>query len=68
MVGPGSTMTLADEYLKRYGAGFDAYMAFQRALLERYLSCGGTKETWCERFAPVFRRRYAAVFHLSGME
>lgn len=61
-------MTLAEEYFGRYGGGFNAYMALQRVLLERYLSCGGTKERWCERIAPVFRRRYAAMFELTSRD
>lgn len=59
-----SMMTLADEYLTRYGCGFDAYMALQRALMLRHFSRGGTNESWCARFAPVFRRRYAPIFSL----
>jgi hypothetical protein len=33
-------------------------MALQRALLEQYVARGGSEEAWCERMAPVFRRRY----------
>jgi hypothetical protein len=55
-------MILAQRYLARYGTCFDAYMALQRALMQRYLTRGGTKEVWCERFAPVFRERYWPVF------
>jgi hypothetical protein len=57
-------MILAQEYLARYGTCFDAYMALQRALMQRYLTRGGTKELWCERFAPAFRRRYGPIFDL----
>jgi hypothetical protein len=59
-------MTLADEYLKRYGCGLHAYMALQRALMRRFVASGGTKEDWCVRFAPLFRRRYASVFAIPG--
>ncbi len=55
-------MILAEKYLQRYGNSFDAYMALQRALMQRYLLRGGTKEGWCERIAPVFRRRYDPIF------
>lgn len=55
-------MILAQEYLERYGTGFNAYMALQRALMQRFVSRGGTKEVWCERFAPFFRRRYEPIF------
>jgi len=34
------------------------YMALQRALLRRFLAQGGTESEFCERLAPVFRRRY----------
>jgi hypothetical protein len=37
-------------------------MALQRALMQRYVTRGGSKETWCERFAPIFRRRYWPIF------
>jgi hypothetical protein len=57
-------MILAERYLARYGNCFDAYMALQRALMLRYLSRGGTKEAWCERFAPAFRKRYGPLFGL----
>lgn len=55
-------MILAQFYLARYGTCFDAYMALQRALMQRYLLRGGTKEGWCERFAPRFRERYWPIF------
>jgi hypothetical protein len=55
-------MILAQYYLARYGTSFDAYMALQRALMQRYVTRGGSKETWCERFAPIFRRRYWPIF------
>lgn len=57
-------MILAERYLSRYGTAFDAYMALQRALMRRYFRRGGTKEAWCERLAPRFRRRYGPIFKL----
>lgn len=50
---------LMEIYRARYDSGFEAYMALQRALLERWLARGGTTEMWCTSLAPVFRRRYA---------
>lgn len=50
---------LGDYYLARCGNGFEAYMALQRALITRWVARGGTEESWCERMAPHFRRRYA---------
>lgn len=52
---------LADVYIARYGSGFEAYMALQSALLQRHLARGGTIQSWCERIAPAFRRRYASL-------
>jgi len=55
----GAIMTiLAQLFLARYESPFAAYMALQRALLAHHLSRGGSPEDWCERMAPVFRRRY----------
>ncbi|MGQ0562772.1 MAG: hypothetical protein ACT443_12970 [Gemmatimonadota bacterium] len=55
-------MILAQRYLARYESPFAAYMALQRALMLHYLSRGGTAEHWCQRIAPIFRRRYQPVF------
>lgn len=49
---------LGDLYLARCGSGFAAYMALQRALITRWVARGGTEQSWCERMAPLFRRRY----------
>jgi hypothetical protein len=49
---------LGDLYLARCGNGFEAYMALQRALITRWIARGGTEQSWCERMAPSFRRRY----------
>lgn len=50
---------LMEMYRARCGSGFEAYMALQRALMERWLARGGTTEMWCASMAPAFRRRYA---------
>lgn len=50
---------LGDLYLARYENGFEAYMALQRALITRWVARGGTEQSWCERMAPLYRRRYA---------
>ena len=49
---------LAEIYLARSGSGFEAYMALQRALIARWVARGGTEQSWCERIAPLYRRRY----------
>lgn len=40
---------------------FAAYVALQCALMRRFLARGGTAEEFCERLAPIFHRRYAAM-------
>lgn len=40
---------------------FAAYLALQCALMRRFLARGGTAEEFCERLAPIFHRRYAAM-------
>jgi hypothetical protein len=52
---------LAEVYRARFGSGFQAYMALQRALLARWLAHGGTEESWCNTMAPRFRQRYAVL-------
>ena len=51
-------MILAEIYLARHESRFAAYMALQRALLAQHIARGGSPESWCERLAPVFRRRF----------
>lgn len=51
-------MILAEMYLARHESRFAAYMALQRALLAQYVARGGSAEEWCERMAPLFRRRF----------
>jgi hypothetical protein len=57
----GDEMILAEKYRARSSSAFDAYMALQRALLNRWMAQGGTEESWCLRLAPVFRARYAEL-------
>ena len=52
---------LAELYRARFGTGFEAYMALQRALIARWVARGGTEESWCSSMAPLFRRRYAGL-------
>lgn len=52
---------LGDIYLARFGSGFEAYMALQRALIVRWVARGGTEQSWCDRLAPLFRQRYARL-------
>ena len=40
---------------------FEAYLALQCALMQRFVARGGTPEDFCLRLAPVFRRRYAPL-------
>jgi hypothetical protein len=54
-------MELARRFVTRYPSPFGAYLALQRALMARYLARGGTQEDFCQRLAPVFRRRYARL-------
>ncbi|MGH7506766.1 MAG: hypothetical protein ACRELX_13995 [Longimicrobiales bacterium] len=59
-------MELATRFIARYRSGFGAYLALQRALMERYIARGGSQEDFCQRLAPVFRRKYA--FLLNALE
>jgi hypothetical protein len=38
-----------------------AYLALQCALMRRFLARGGTAEEFCQRLAPIYHRRYAAL-------
>ena len=58
---------LAEIYRARFGTGFQAYMALQRALIARWVARGGTEESWCNSIAPVFRQRYAMLVEQDGM-
>jgi hypothetical protein len=54
-------MVLAEIYRARYGSGFEAYMALQRVFIARWVSRGGTEESWCRSMAPLFRHRFAEL-------
>lgn len=55
-------LVLADSYLARHRTPFEAYMALQCSLAERFVRRGGSPDEWCNRLAPAFRRRYAPAF------
>ena len=55
-------MILALQFLAKHESPFAAYMDLQRTLMQRYMSRGGTEDSWCTRIAPAFRRRYAPIF------
>ena len=54
-------MEIAKRYLARSASRFEAYLALQRALMNRYLARGGTIEDFCARLAPAYRRRWDAA-------
>ena len=43
-----------------------AYLALQCALMRRFLARGGTAEEFCQRLAPIYHRRYAALSLTEG--
>jgi hypothetical protein len=55
-------MELFRRFAARYPTGLAAYLALEVALMRRYVARGGTEEDFCRRLAPVFHRRYAALF------
>ena len=57
---------LAEIYRARFGSGFEAYMALQRALIARWVARGGTEESWCSSMAPLFRQRYKGMVETDG--
>ena len=59
-------MEIARRYVAMHTSPFGAYLALQRALMVRYVARGGTQEDFCQRLAPVFRRRYAHLLGLDG--
>jgi len=61
-------MEIARPYLARSGSRFQAYLALQRALMNRHLARGGSPEDFCTRLAPAFRRRWARLLHEGGPE
>ena len=54
-------MEIMRRYVETQPTRLAAYLALQCALMRRYLARGGTAEEFCERLAPIFHRRYAAV-------
>jgi hypothetical protein len=56
-------MELGRRYLARSPSRFQAYLALQRALMNRHLARGGTAEDFCARLAPAFRRRWWRLLH-----
>jgi len=54
-------METARRFLEDHPTGFGAYIALQCALMRRFRARGGTHEDFCNRLAPVFRRKYAPL-------
>lgn len=54
-------MEIMRRYLETSPTRFDAYVSLQRALMQRFVNRGGTTEEFCERLAPAYHRRYAAL-------
>jgi hypothetical protein len=54
-------METARRFVEGYPTRLAAYLAFECALMQRYIARGGTAEDFCERLAPVFHRRYAPL-------
>lgn len=54
-------MEIARRYREDSPSGFQAYVSLQCALMRRHVARGGTMEDFCQRLAPVFRRRYASL-------
>lgn len=54
-------MEVMRRHLATQPTGLAAYLALQCALMRRFLARGGSAEEFCERLAPIFHRRYAAV-------
>ena len=54
-------MEIMRRHMARQPTRLAAYLALQCALMRRFLAQGGTAEEFCERLAPIFHRRYAAL-------
>ncbi|MGH7482408.1 MAG: hypothetical protein ACRELV_09650 [Longimicrobiales bacterium] len=54
-------MEVLRSYVERYGYGFAAYIALERALLAHWLARGGTLGEFCGRLAPAYRKRYGPI-------
>lgn len=59
-------MEIMRRHMAKQPTALAAYLALQSALMRRFLARGGTVEEFCERLAPTFHRRYAAVLHGDG--
>ncbi len=44
--------------LAAHSTPMTAYMALQLAVMQRYVSHGGSADTWCTRHAERFRRKF----------
>jgi hypothetical protein len=51
----------ARRFVEGYPTRLAAYLAFECALMQRYIARGGTAEEFCLRLAPLFHRRYAPL-------
>ena len=51
-------MVLGTFHLARQGSRLKAYNALQLELMQCFIRRGGTPESWCERYALAFRRRF----------
>ena len=54
-------MEVARRFLREHRRGPAVYLALQLALMRHYVARGGTAETFCDRLAPAFRRRWGPV-------
>lgn len=54
-------MEIIRRYMAGYATGFAAYLALERALMQRFVARGGSPEEFCVRLAPAFRQRFAPV-------
>lgn len=54
-------MEVARRFVETRPSAFAAYVALQCALMRRFIRRGGSAEDFCDRLAPVFRRRYAEM-------
>jgi hypothetical protein len=55
-------MEITRRYLGRGASPLAAYLALQCALMRRFVAGGGTREEFCARLAPAYRRRFAPLF------
>ncbi|HEX2187994.1 MAG TPA: hypothetical protein VHG51_03800 [Longimicrobiaceae bacterium] len=55
-------MEISRRYITGQHAPLAAYLALQRALIERHVAGGGSAEEFCARLAPVYHRRFGPLF------